>query len=258
MILEIHLADHCNLKCSNCNHFSQIAEEKYLNPDDYENNLKKINKDILNYFDILHLIGGEPLLNKDIIKIIKITRKYFYKEIRLVTNGILLNKMSDDFYKTIINENIIISFTKYPINLDYEKILSDIKEKYGYINIRYHNNDNWHNRPVFFLKNKINIIGDKNFEEKYNNCIHIKEWKCVQLVGTKLYICSYSAYINNFNKKYGYNLEDNEYLDLSLIDNINDIINWFNTPKVFCKHCNIDYEHLEPWSLHNKNINDYD
>ena len=42
-----------------------------------------------------------------------IVRKYFYKEIRLVTNGILLNKMSDDFYKTIINENIIISFTKY-------------------------------------------------------------------------------------------------------------------------------------------------
>jgi molybdenum cofactor biosynthesis enzyme MoaA len=39
----------------------------------------------------MNLLGGEPLKNKDIIEIIKITRKYYFGYVRIVTNGILIN-----------------------------------------------------------------------------------------------------------------------------------------------------------------------
>jgi hypothetical protein len=59
---------------------------------------------------------------------VTITRKYFpSKDIVLLSNGLLLPKMSNDFYQNLINNHAFLSVTMYPINFDYG-ILNDLKK----------------------------------------------------------------------------------------------------------------------------------
>ena len=254
--LEIHLADHCNLRCANCSHFSQLAEPNFLNPIEYENNLKSINSNILNSIRYVKLLGGEPLLNKDIIKIIEISRNYFTNAIiEIVTNGILLKNMSDDFYNACINNDVNVGITKYPIkNIDYDKVLNDIKERYSNLKIYYFNVD------LIFYKHKFDLNGKQDIDERHSNCFYFTIWDCSQLNGTKLYFCSYAANIKHFIKKFNYKFDEPEYLDLTTVNSFEEVIEWRNKRKDFCKYCklyNFNNE-IVPWQFYIKNKNDYE
>jgi hypothetical protein len=53
----------------------------------------------------------------------RIARKYLNSApIRIVTNGILLVKKPDEFWKCCKDNDIQITVTKYPINIDFEAI----------------------------------------------------------------------------------------------------------------------------------------
>lgn len=248
--LEIHLADTCNLNCSFCSHFSPIAEEEYLNPMQFERNLSLIDNNILNKFDTIRLLGGEPLLNKNIKEIIKIIRKYFKNRIQIVTNGILLSKQDDEFYKICIDNEICISITKYPIKLNYNRIIYNLKDKFPNLLI------STYRSGLTFYPVKIDVNGTQDKDERYKKCSIIK-FGCMQLVETKLYICSLSAYMKYFNKKYNYNIKDNEYLDLSNITNFNEIESWYNKSKDICKYCMRERNNPIPWTPYNINSSNY-
>jgi molybdenum cofactor biosynthesis enzyme MoaA len=67
---------------------------------------------VRNKFKYIYLLGGEPLLHPRAIDIIKIARKYFpNKDIRFLTNGLLLSKMSKEFFQTLIDYHIFLDIT---------------------------------------------------------------------------------------------------------------------------------------------------
>ena len=41
-LVEIHLAEHCNLNCFCCNHFSQLADEEYTDLASFEKDMKQL------------------------------------------------------------------------------------------------------------------------------------------------------------------------------------------------------------------------
>jgi len=248
--LEIHLADTCNLNCSFCSHFSPIAEEKYLDPIQFERNISSINNNVLNQFNTIRLLGGEPLLNKHIKEIIKITRKYFNNYIQIVTNGILLLKQDDEFFQICIDNKICISITEYPIHLDYNDIKHKLKTNYPNLLLNLYREGNK------FYPVKIDVNGTQNKYERYKKCSIIK-FGCMQLVGTKLYVCALGAYMKYFNKKYNYDIKDNEYLDLSNIINFNDIETWYNKSKDICKYCMYERNNPISWTPYNINSSNY-
>ncbi len=60
-------------------------------------------------------MGGEPLLHPKVEQLLLQTRRVFSKaDIRIVTNGILLDKMSDSFWETCKTNNISFDITVYP------------------------------------------------------------------------------------------------------------------------------------------------
>ena len=234
MRIEIHLTHHCNLNCKYCSHFSSIADKWELDPIDFENDLKSIDNNILNSFDHIKLLGGEPLLNKHINDILIIARKYFKHKITILTNGILLSKMPDKFYKICKDNNIEITYTKYPII--YDKIKTFIKSlKDKGVNIYQQRNGS------IFNYRKYNLEGNIDPNKSFQNCTKglINEMNCMQLVGTKLFRCYRIPYIWIFNKKFNQNLEitKDDYLDLKDVIDSNDIIKYISTPKPFCKYC---------------------
>ncbi|WP_232473641.1 hypothetical protein [Brachyspira murdochii] len=40
--VEIHLAEHCNLNCYSCNHFSQLAKEEYYDIEIFEKDINRL------------------------------------------------------------------------------------------------------------------------------------------------------------------------------------------------------------------------
>ncbi len=86
----IEISSLCNLKCSICPQKAMKDKHKGLmNMTTYKKLLSKIKK----YAKCILLYWmGEPLLNKNLIDIIKITKKMTNAKIIISTNGLLLNK----------------------------------------------------------------------------------------------------------------------------------------------------------------------
>ena len=119
---EVHVSEHCNLNCKGCFHFSPLAEPEFLDVIQYEKDLARLSELFYHEVEYINLMGGEPLLNPEIIKIIQLTRQYFpHGKIRVVTNGLKLGEMPDEFWEACHDNSVSINPTLYPIGLDLEE-----------------------------------------------------------------------------------------------------------------------------------------
>ena len=137
--IEIDLVSHCNLNCKGCTHFSPIAEKWFIDVEDFRMDVKRTSEllpdDCVKRF---YILGGEPLLHKDINKMLVIAREaYKTLPIYIITNGFLLDKMDKEFWDICRQYNIVIEITKYPVKFDYTKIENLMKEQKGKVKIIY-------------------------------------------------------------------------------------------------------------------------
>jgi uncharacterized radical SAM superfamily Fe-S cluster-containing enzyme len=74
---DIYVAEHCNLGCYRCNHFSQLAKPEFADLETTERDLQRLS--ILSGGNIpaIMLVGGEPLLNPELHEFMRIARLYF-------------------------------------------------------------------------------------------------------------------------------------------------------------------------------------
>ena len=253
--LEVHLSENCNLNCSYCCHFAQLAEEEYLLPADFEKSLSSIRKDVLNRFGILRLMGGEPLLNPCVKEIIAIARKFFCGKIELVTNGILLKKQDSALFRACVDNGVELRITRYPIAVDYNRIVRELHVRFPKLKIADHRDDN------LFCHFRLDLSGSQDQDERYSSCRIVQEMFCQQLVGTRIYACPYGAHIRHFNKRFGYDLADEEYLDLANVKEFGEVEKWKGKSKRFCRYCNLDDTKYYPWSRHQvvdgEHVNEY-
>lgn len=228
---EIHLSDHCNLNCIGCSHYSPLFEPAFCNLKQLEENVCKLSK-IADQFETIRLLGGEPLLNPEIVEAFRIVRRYFKKaKIKLITNGIMLtsshiNRLPHDFWDACREYNITICWTQYPINIDYTAIEALCKS-HGIITEVFH-------KPEQFKLFKLNENKTSN-RMMYYKC---SDSLCMQLVGNRLYSCSQSAYVDYLNKKFGLDFKHCKG-DSITVDNISPFrLRWFRLrTRPFCGYC---------------------
>jgi len=89
--LEFHVCDHCNLNCKGCSHYSNIAEKGvFADIDSYSRDIRRL-RELFWGITTIRLMGGEPLLNKELNRFVEITREVFPDaDLRVVTNGLLI------------------------------------------------------------------------------------------------------------------------------------------------------------------------
>lgn len=94
--LEFHVSDRCNLRCRDCVVFSpHFRGEDGGGLDAFEEMLDRLVGRVR--FEWLRLIGGEPLISKELPEIIRRGRASGLSErIVMVTNGTLLNRLTDE------------------------------------------------------------------------------------------------------------------------------------------------------------------
>lgn len=112
--LEFQVTDHCNLKCRGCSHFSNLVDDEVF----YD--VEQFRKDITRLSELLRIktisvLGGEPLLNPDLAEIIDIIKTAFPNdtEIQIITNGLLLERMSDKLISTIREKGVTLLISQY-------------------------------------------------------------------------------------------------------------------------------------------------
>ena len=254
---SIHLVDHCNLNCKSCSHFSCLARpgDYILDPKDFEIQMYRLSKLTKRKIKILELYGGEPLLHPNVPAIMKIARRYFPKSyIRIITNGLLLNRQTEDFWKAAHKNKIVIAPTKYPIPIDWISI-EQTAAKYK-VQISYFGGTNFYQKTLYHKPMDLN--GTQIPAYSYINCRHTG---CITLYQGKLYHCPICAYIKYFNREFKQNLKTSpvDYIDIFDKDiTSDDIFKFCTQPIPFCKYCISNattYGH--PWEQTKKDIKEW-
>ncbi|MDR2580372.1 MAG: radical SAM protein [Fibromonadaceae bacterium] len=254
---EIYLVDHCNLNCQCCGVFAPIADKKFYNVEKLENDFKRMHELADGKINRISLLGGEPLLHPDLLKILDIAGKYFNKIdtniVEIVTNAILLEKQSHEFWVSCKKNNIRITITKYPINLPFKKIERKGKE-YDVI-IKY--NDNSKYTLKTFIKHTMNIAGSAEPIKSFRLCY--KANNCTVLDDGKIYPCSATSRIKYFNKHFKVDLKacDKDCIDI-YESNLDEILEFLCKPVPFCRYCDTDKWVFDlDWAVSKKNISEW-
>ncbi|MDR2803825.1 MAG: radical SAM protein [Treponema sp.] len=262
---DVHIAEQCNLNCVGCLHFSTLAPKQFIDLEKYENDCKRIAElSSGGCMDYIELLGGEPLLNPQIVEIMKISRSYFPQcTIRIATNGTLLKNQTDEFWESCHTNNISITVSVYPVNIDYDFIFDKVNRHDVRIDFRADIEimpkvlqNRSLSRVLKWLRLPMNIDGRQNLLK--NNALCPLS-NCFQLVEGKLYKCARTAYVKFFNNYFNAEFEvtENDYIDIYKAKNMDEILDKLRRPIPFCRYCKTDIPQYVKWRTTKKEISEW-
>ena len=247
---EVHLAEHCNLNCAGCTHFAPLAEKEFPKLETFRRDFIRMGELFSHKCGFINLMGGEPLLNPDVNEYMRIARENFTEgKISLLTNGILLMNMNDDFWKACHDNNIVLAITHYPIKLDTQ----GIKQKAR----RFEVTLEWlgssaSKAKTFFGKHAIDFTASQDMLKSFAYCGNGNS--CRLLRDGKLYPCSFAGNVCHFNKKFGDKIKitDADYVDIYKTD-ADTILQKGIEPVPLCRYCNLKASTKFPWHISQSN-----
>ena len=191
--LNSNLVDGCNLNCKGCSHFAPLFNQNEIYPlEAFRRDIRRLSQicDIISF----RLLGGEPLLLKNIDEYIKITRQYFQKSnLGIVTNVLLLPAISKKIFDALRENNFIVYVTAYPPTI---KILDNIKAVLNKNNILYNISDSIKNFGVC-----LTFHNGNDTQKSRRHCVGNDN--CRFLRDGKLYKCPIDALKFRFEEKFG-------------------------------------------------------
>ena len=257
-MLDVHIANKCNLMCDGCNHWSNYGFKEIFTPKilyEWAEPWSKIVKP-----ERVNLLGGEPLLNPSCAKIVSDYRTLFPDSIiKLFTNGLLISKQK--WLKESLKKNKCVLVIT--LHSDEQKYLDKLKKELAFLNtwgVSRVKMKTWF-RTVFdfdgieveirdmrghwyktYTGNGINArpYKDNNPRKSWENCVSKNS---VQLYNGKLHKCGAITYLPDFLNKY--NLKNHkewkeygQYQGLKHTESKAIIDNWFKKEEEsICNMC---------------------
>ncbi|MBQ8475467.1 radical SAM protein, partial [bacterium] len=265
--LEVNIVDHCNLNCQCCDHFSPIADEYFLDIEDFKRDIKRLSELMQQEMGIFKIQGGEPTLHPQLIDFMRLTRKYFPKTvIFFFTNGILLpaleNSQNGNLWQAMKDYDITLMVTTYPIKANYQKI-DELAEKY---NIKYERfteigkvNPQSAGKSKYYDKeiDKISVhhpfkLNGKVEKYQYISCYQFNE--SITLRHGKIYTCPFIPYVDYFNKTFNQDLKVTPdcYIDIYKAQNYDEIAQFCTQRTSFCSYCDIIKRNARKFAISKK------
>lgn len=129
-LLQINLAQHCNLNCRGCANYSNIVgAPAFANAETVRRDLTRL-KDFFWGIERLKLMGGEPLLNKNICDFVKNSRTIFPDAlIHIATNGLLINDSLQTLFECMRQYHCEFAISVYPAYANRENSLETLLKK---------------------------------------------------------------------------------------------------------------------------------
>lgn len=252
--IEWHIAHACNIACQGCLHFSDYLQTEIISYNDIKDWYKKWSHRLAPR--TIDILGGEPLLNKDVCKIISLTREMwddpYLETLNLQTNGLLIDRFPD-LPKVLKDSNCTISISRHSYESKYSKlfnrsknILDEWVEKYG-ITVRIMDFYNYWTRIYKGYGDTMEPYDDGNFVKSWDNCLTGQD--CFQILNGDIYKCSPLAYLPmtkqkvNLSEKWDYYLN---YVPLKPEATNDEVKSFFNKgAEKFCGMCPNSFEHFK-------------
>ncbi len=182
--LEFFLTDLCNLRCAHCSASSPyLSNRNFPDLDEFETALELLGRVL--HSEQIKFLGGEPLLNPSICSFLRVARKSgVFDTIRVATNGILLPRMTDEFWELAD----IVEVSRYPGVVvqgpEVEESLRERASKHGTVL-------EVNEVGQFMITTSLDRIQDpKKIQEIFSMCAEAREWSCHLLYRGRIYRCS--------------------------------------------------------------------
>lgn len=258
--IDYHITDRCNLNCVSCGHFCPLVPKtvKPKSIDQIYNDLNRLKGIVGGRLKNLNFTGGECTTHPQFREALTIAIMLFAPNVTIYTNGSLYRKL-------IANKDLIQCSGIKILQSDYSQswyeesvreLSNTFGDQYQYISRR------GEDGIVYFIHqflSKDEVASD----EEILTCEAREE--CLQLVGSRLYVCQYAAYFNYFdnyfNGQHNLKLGDKDgYIDLEDKPTVDDILEFMRTTNFdLCKHC-IDCKRnydIIPWRRSSKELSEW-
>ena len=245
--METNIVDGCNLNCKGCTHFAGLFGRDEIYP------LENFRRDIRQLSELcdvytLRLLGGEPLLLKNVEDYIKITRKYLPDtHLQLVTNGLLIPSMPQSFFDTLRQNNFFVTVSMYPPTM---KLADRIKKLFDSNGVKFGFISNFCDKFGVFLTLHSGNNPYKSRVACFNN-------DCKLLRDGKIYKCPIDALVYRFAEYFGIeNYPKSTGVDL-YAQNFSAMLQMLNGNVEMCEWCGEKTRFIQWKSTNNPRIEDW-
>lgn len=240
--IEMNIIDGCNLKCKACTHFSSLYEEDAVcSMNEFTeslNDLRRAGKLLR-----LRLLGGEPFLIDNLPDYLEQARRVFPEsDIELVTNGLLIPRMSEQWIHCFERYRVTIVISLYPPTLKIQDKIENVLSK-SMIIWKYDGNE------ILEFGRNLTLKPAQNMFVSSQKCLAVG---CTFLRNRRLYKCPFEGLISDFDEFYnlkieisdsGYEIDHGE--DKDLYEHIKRLA---LEPVEMCRYCSEDLEWI-PWEV---------
>jgi organic radical activating enzyme len=238
---ELHVVDHCNLNCLNCNHHSLFFKKKEYSCTDYFPWIDEMRRRKIN-FGTIGVIGGEPFLHSDLEGFCRGMKERYGSRILITTNGYWLRHWEKHVGTIMLADEMVFSIYE-PIekSMSREELDKNI-EKVSAVN------------PKMNVRRRDHIrhFSEIKFTSKPEIPSSYCDWQadCTNLLADgRLARCGVGAYANKnpgVTEQFSNSSQDMFY-DLSK-DNGRDFGKWKKKyPLEGCKYCTMWKKSMVPW-----------
>lgn len=249
--LQFRVIDHCNLNCKSCGSVcNRDTPHNFVRAEEFEKDVKQCHK-YVPVIGRIHILGGEPFLHPELGKILEVARGYYAETpITVVTNGLLVERMTEALIDDFKMNNIAINISGYPPVMERIGAISKFLEEKGIA---------CSVRPVGKFNNFRRLDYVSDIKKAWDSC---RVNSCTNYKSGILCGCSMIEAFEKMNRQFGTSyqmIEEEDYFDLyKTKQSIHDILSAFRKPKHICGYCDSKPATWFDWSLPNEEISVYD
>ena len=252
-LLEYHIAEHCNMNCKNCFHFSSLVKmESFPSLEQFKRDIVRLSE-VFENIKTIRLMGGEPLLNKELPQFIYEARKAFPKaNIHLLSNGMLYKKLEGELLDAIKECAVSINVSLYKPMISKRDEMARYFTENGI--------KHWISDPILHFAKYINIEGTSNPKKAVRQC---PASRCVFLSDGHIARCPLPFNIKHFNEFFNQSINmEQELIDIhaSGLDGF-ELKQKLNNPMQSCRFCGKlewgDWERISSANDGNVEIDDF-
>lgn len=185
--LQFQITERCSLKCKDCSNLMQ----HYENPKTFDTNVlkKEIDRltEVFDYINQIGIIGGEPLVNKDVYDIVSyICTKDNVHNVHIMTNGTICPSVDD--IKKLDRTKVAFQISDYgTLSKKLDKLCNLLDEyRISYRVLQLHS---WHDFGYCDNQN----LPAKELADMFKKCA-LKD-VCSHLSQGKIFVCSRAAHL---------------------------------------------------------------
>ena len=249
--LDVHVADHCNLRCAGCIHFAPLAEPRFLDLDAYGEDLAALAKipGVEDYIREVSLMGGEPLLHPELAQVIRLTRAHLPNaRIALDSNGILLKRMGSEFWQAMRECAIKLLLSPYPLRVDYPALL-ELAASHG-VKAGFAGDvtDTQEGKEAFF-RLALDPSGSQDHIVAHNRCPF--GGRTLQMSEGRIWPCQVAAHHAPLNEKFGLGIHAQPQDSLAIADiaSTDQIEELRRRPHPMCRYCDMERLSIAQWRV---------